>query len=841
MSRKIVLFAVLAIGVQCYGQTGALPVTSCVTVGGTQARVSGLSSTNYQMGVIPSCTVTVYLTGTNTVATSTPQSPFTANTDGSIPPIYAATGGYDVVLSGGICPNCYSAPVTFTDVYSLAINGGALTVSQITATANPGYIGSEQETTTNTAPENTKITHLDFSPPAAVVPANGATGTATAVTAKFTDLGTFTCPNTSPATNALGDAVIQLRVLNGTLTHVDNIKIVQLGVYTDSGGAPGTLLTSLTVGKALSAVLGNLQASSTYQTTLPPTGNYSYYPEYLTGLPLGLVTPGGGPYTCPTPGATLHLVMNVPVLPVGDTLEYNSASVTGQGYTSPDGVVWTGPTNMAGSFYIRGQDVPQINARVTNNFVAQLLGLEFVGLNVFGINNNAINAVCSNVICIYANNPHAQSYGANSIDGPYNYTGNNLAGGNYFGQQFDTAAAPLTEQANSFGIQQSRSYTNGVFADNNTQILTADSSAYAWTINGSWSVGTVACAGPVINVTPWTYCGTLTQASTGATATLVKNNTTSLSVIAVTGTPATGASSWTIGANTFTQTSFTGPVSAAPQFGSVFQGTTRFQVAVGLGGNTSQSSYIFDQAYASATNTHNVSCRVAGVEYCGISPLGFFGNGLTFETGATPNSVRLTGTNNGLSNTGTLVCPWLGATWTAGDFVGVNSTGDCYDTGVNAAASGTTIHGTPTANHLTTWYSPTVLQDGGLVPHGILVGACSGTVTSNATITLSLGQYGSFGCTSTATGNQVPIGAHTIENLHVYAATASGTAGSGVVVVTKNGVATAIACILSTSQSCEDLTHSVAFSDGDRVMITAQSTASSGDTLATITASVEVY
>ena len=102
----------------------------------------------------------------------------------------------DVVLSGGICPNCYSAPVILTDVYSLALNGGALTVSQITATANPGYIGSEQETTTNTAPENSKITHLDFSTPAAVVLANGATGTATAVTTKFTDLGTFTCPNT---------------------------------------------------------------------------------------------------------------------------------------------------------------------------------------------------------------------------------------------------------------------------------------------------------------------------------------------------------------------------------------------------------------------------------------------------------------------------------------------------------------------------------------------------------------------------------------------------------------------------------------------------------------------
>ena len=98
-------------------QTAVLPVYAC-TLPGTQALTSGMKSTNYQMGVIRSCTVTVYLTGTITVATTSPQSPFTANINGSIPPIYAAVNqGYDVVLSGGIAPNTYAAPVTLTGLY----------------------------------------------------------------------------------------------------------------------------------------------------------------------------------------------------------------------------------------------------------------------------------------------------------------------------------------------------------------------------------------------------------------------------------------------------------------------------------------------------------------------------------------------------------------------------------------------------------------------------------------------------------------------------------------------------------------------------------------------------
>jgi hypothetical protein len=89
-----------AIGDHCY-------------LGGTQAKTSGLSSTNYLEGVVPSCTVTVYLTGTQTKATifsdssgTSLSNPFTANAINSVNPggwiFWAAVNtGYDVVLSGG--------------------------------------------------------------------------------------------------------------------------------------------------------------------------------------------------------------------------------------------------------------------------------------------------------------------------------------------------------------------------------------------------------------------------------------------------------------------------------------------------------------------------------------------------------------------------------------------------------------------------------------------------------------------------------------------------------------------------------------------------------------------
>jgi hypothetical protein len=125
MKKILSAFSFLVFSMSAFSQTGVLPVSACV-LPGTQANVSGIMSTNYQQGIIPQCTVTVYLTGTTTLAITTPQSPFTANTNGSIPPINAAINqGYDVMLSGGVSPNTYSSPVTITGLYpAQAITAG---------------------------------------------------------------------------------------------------------------------------------------------------------------------------------------------------------------------------------------------------------------------------------------------------------------------------------------------------------------------------------------------------------------------------------------------------------------------------------------------------------------------------------------------------------------------------------------------------------------------------------------------------------------------------------------------------------------------------------------------
>jgi len=137
MRKLLAFFSFLVIAASSHAQTAILPIYAC-TQAGVHAKVSGMNSTNYMEGIIPSCSVTVYLTGTHTIATTTPQSPFTGNIDGSIPPISAPTGqAYDVVFSGGTPPNTYPSPVTLTGVGSGGGGGGGGSV-MVTGTPTSG-------------------------------------------------------------------------------------------------------------------------------------------------------------------------------------------------------------------------------------------------------------------------------------------------------------------------------------------------------------------------------------------------------------------------------------------------------------------------------------------------------------------------------------------------------------------------------------------------------------------------------------------------------------------------------------------------------------------------------
>ena len=128
--RKVfaVLFWLL-LAAPLFGVTPIGPTTGYCNLGGAHANVSGLMATNWQQGIIPGCTVSVYDHGTQNLSTiyadsnSTPLSnPFTAT---AVPSanlgswiFWAPAGGacYDVVGSGGTAPNNYTAPVTLTEV-----------------------------------------------------------------------------------------------------------------------------------------------------------------------------------------------------------------------------------------------------------------------------------------------------------------------------------------------------------------------------------------------------------------------------------------------------------------------------------------------------------------------------------------------------------------------------------------------------------------------------------------------------------------------------------------------------------------------------------------------------
>ena len=121
---KALAFLACLVALPVAAQTA--PFSGTCQNGGRTALTQGMNSTNTLLGVVPSCTVTVYLHGTQTLATiyadsinTTLGNPFTANALGSVAPgswlFFAAIATqYDVVTSGGIAPNTFASPVTVT-------------------------------------------------------------------------------------------------------------------------------------------------------------------------------------------------------------------------------------------------------------------------------------------------------------------------------------------------------------------------------------------------------------------------------------------------------------------------------------------------------------------------------------------------------------------------------------------------------------------------------------------------------------------------------------------------------------------------------------------------------
>ncbi len=133
MKKLALMIAIMLWPVCVLGQTGA--VQGHCFQGGTRAATSGMNSSNYLQGIIPACSVTVYLHGTITTAviyadsSNTPlANPFTANVATGVDPggwiFYASsTSAVDVFGSGGQSnPSCTTAPLCYASVTPLVLN-----------------------------------------------------------------------------------------------------------------------------------------------------------------------------------------------------------------------------------------------------------------------------------------------------------------------------------------------------------------------------------------------------------------------------------------------------------------------------------------------------------------------------------------------------------------------------------------------------------------------------------------------------------------------------------------------------------------------------------------------
>jgi hypothetical protein len=164
--RRISLLLMLLIPTALAAQTAAF--NGYCTQGSVSSTTSGLPSSNKLQGLIPQCQVEVFLTRTTTIATiysdssSTPlTNPFTADQKAKWL-FWAATGqGYDVVMSGGIPPLTYAAPVSLTDLIVgsttgtgvvVEVNGTAISPASPanfadTATVTWAFVGGQIEAT----------------------------------------------------------------------------------------------------------------------------------------------------------------------------------------------------------------------------------------------------------------------------------------------------------------------------------------------------------------------------------------------------------------------------------------------------------------------------------------------------------------------------------------------------------------------------------------------------------------------------------------------------------------------------------------------------------------------
>ena len=134
--KRLILLAALLVCISASGQT-LLPISGYCNQGGVSAVTSGQSSQNFLQGVVPSCTVTVFASGTQNKVTiyanaqgATLGNPFTANNAGSSNPgfwvFYVPIDSLvDVQLSGGFLPTCTNLQLSYQEEHQEAAGSPA--------------------------------------------------------------------------------------------------------------------------------------------------------------------------------------------------------------------------------------------------------------------------------------------------------------------------------------------------------------------------------------------------------------------------------------------------------------------------------------------------------------------------------------------------------------------------------------------------------------------------------------------------------------------------------------------------------------------------------------------
>lgn len=247
-----------------------------VQQGGEKVTTSGLQSLTEVQESYPLATVTVYLTGTLTLATifsdnsSTPLSnPFTANANGFWF-FYAANGRYDVAFSGaGI------VPWTLGDILLADPSGGGTTVSSVTA-GNAGVIVSPNtgavivSNAWGTLPSGTQTQQLQIQP-------NTGNNTTLQFASKpepvctdyvnFSTSGLYQTPpdNLSPSARTITFTPVPLGVNGADTNHY-------IGIFNNSGALQeivlingGTAVSGASAGNVTVASIAGTYATGSYK------------------------------------------------------------------------------------------------------------------------------------------------------------------------------------------------------------------------------------------------------------------------------------------------------------------------------------------------------------------------------------------------------------------------------------------------------------------------------------------------------------------------------------------------------------------------------------------------